>query len=290
MVMAYNGNGQLRHSISVEYWNEGNKPWRRKTDIIEALVLEKRPDLLFITEANLMLKTPEHERTIPGYEIILPQTMNKLKYARIILLVRQGMEVKVLNQYMPEDLATIWVKVGQQGRKPLVVGGIYREQHLLLPEASRGTRNLTGTPALQLERWRRMVKIGKTAARHEKCIVTGDLNLDFVKWLDPEPRHSSMVDLVKTEIEVEGFCQLIKTITRSWPNQEDSIVDHVWTNSVDRVISHMNSVRAGSDHNTISVRVRMKDRNFEVQEVEKRLRKNLNHEKLVNDLKKTGLD
>ena len=131
-----------------------------------------------------------------------------------------------------------------------------------------------------------MVKIWKTASRNEKCIVTGDLNFDFAKWMDPDPRHSNMVDLMKSEIEVEGFFQLIKEYTRTWPNQEDSIVDHVWSNSVDRVISHMNCVRAGSDHNTISVRVRMKDRAIAVQVVEKRMRKNLDNEKLINDLKK----
>ena len=121
LIKMYNGNGQLRHSISILQWNAGNKHWKRKLEIIEALTLEKAPDLLFITEANLMADTTEEQRRIPGYNMFLPLTLETLKYARIVLLVREGIEVKLLSQHMAVDLSTIWVKLGQAGRKPLVV-------------------------------------------------------------------------------------------------------------------------------------------------------------------------
>ena len=76
-----------------------------------------------------------------------------------------------------------------------MVGGIYREQHLLQPNAIRGTVNLTGSPEKQLERWTRIVKAWKAAAKDQKCVVIGDMNLDHAKWHDPEPRHARMVDI-----------------------------------------------------------------------------------------------
>ena len=42
---------------------------------LKRLTLDKSPDLLYITEANLMESTPEWQRQIPGYSLILPPTM-----------------------------------------------------------------------------------------------------------------------------------------------------------------------------------------------------------------------
>ena len=59
-----------------------------KTEEIELLLSEKQPDLCFITEANLWENTENHLIAIPGYDIILPNTMKKLGHARIVLLAK----------------------------------------------------------------------------------------------------------------------------------------------------------------------------------------------------------
>ena len=89
-----------------------------------------------------------------------------------------------------------------------------------------------------------------------------------------------MVDRVKSEMETCGFFQIIKGFTRTWPHQRDTAVDHCWSNSEDRVINHSNVVRAGSDHNVIAIRVRMKDRVLTRRVIEKRVRKNLDLDQL----------
>ena len=115
--------------------------------------------------------------------------------------------------------------------------------------------------------------------RNARCIVLGDLNLDFLKWNDPIS-HQRLVELTKQEIETTGFSQIINTVTRSWPGQDDSIVDHCWTNDVERIVCHANSVRADSDHNLITVSTRMKDRVIMRQEIMIRKRKNMNLERI----------
>ena len=59
-------------------------------------------------------------------------------------------------------------------------------------------------------------------------------------------------------MELEGFSQLITGITRSWPGQGDSAIDHFWTNNSDRVLSCSNEVRAVGDHNYISATICLK--------------------------------
>ena len=98
-------------------------------------------------------------------------TMGTLGYARLILLVKEVIEVKILEEFMEKDISGIWVKLGQSGRKPLLVGSIYREQHLLLPGAPRATKNTTGDMRKQQDRWWRAVRGWKEAARGGKCCL-----------------------------------------------------------------------------------------------------------------------
>ena len=64
----------------------------------------------------------------------------------------------------------------------------------------------------------------------------GDVNLDFIKWINPEPGVAKMVEKVKNEIETLGFQQMIHGTTRTWKDQPDSNLDHVWMNNPGRLI------------------------------------------------------
>ena len=128
---------------------------------------------------------------------------------------------------MDNSTSAIWIQVGNQGRKSITIGGMYREQHLL----GFPTPNPTAAPNLQLARWNKMLAGWKAAVTGDKnCVIIGDLNLDHARWNNPSPGNQRMVERTKLVVETMGFSQLIKTITRSWPGQEDSIVDHLWSN------------------------------------------------------------
>ena len=52
------------------------------------------PDLLFKSEANLRTEIPPETSHIEGYELVFPSTMETQGYARIMLLVREGIHYK----------------------------------------------------------------------------------------------------------------------------------------------------------------------------------------------------
>ena len=54
-----------------------------------------------------------------------------------------------------------------------------------------------GGPELS-DQWKRAAKLGDT-------VVTGDLNLDQLRWQDPPQDHRVMVDMMKEQIETQGF-------------------------------------------------------------------------------------
>ena len=151
----------------------------------------------------------------------------------------------------------IWVQVGRTRRSSIVFGGIYREHRQL----GRTDPDIT-RQELKIEqelRWTEIIEKWSQAGRNVNCVVLGDMNLDYMKWHDPDQFQEEMVDLVQRQIELEGFSQIISGYTRSWPGQADSLLDHIWVNCPNRVVSHQNTVNGASDHNVVEVTVAGKD-------------------------------
>ena len=90
-----NGNGTTRSNITIMHWNLGSKRWIRKMDELEAVTIQYRPDIFAVSEANLLEATTQ--RDIPGYRILLPKTSETQSISRIIVLIREGIEVEVLD-------------------------------------------------------------------------------------------------------------------------------------------------------------------------------------------------
>ena len=255
-IKAQNGNGTVKQILKVYHWNKGHGWWENKLEEIETLVAEKVPDLIFISEANLRQEIRDEMKCIDGYTTVYPKTATNHKYSRLILLIREEISYKLLDNLMNATEPSIWVRVNINKRRSVCIGGCYREHRLLLQQAP----NLTGTPALQQLRWEATIRGWMAAAREKRCFLIGDLNLDYSRWLQPEAGHSRMVDRVKTEIETLGFCQIVRGMTRFWPGQPPSQLDHCWTNSPGLVMSHSNETWSSSDHNLIGVMVRTRDR------------------------------
>ena len=148
-----NGNRSTRSVIKIYHWNMGNKLWQNKRDEIEALIIDKSPDLFFISEANLMETLPDHERHIAGYVLHLPLTMSIHNCARIVLLAKEGIEVKIHKEMMHTDVAVIWAGIQSSGRSYMKVGGIYRQHQMLLKQKP----NPTKTDCAQLDRWNKFL-------------------------------------------------------------------------------------------------------------------------------------
>ena len=202
-------------------------------------------------------------------------------YSRIVLLAREGVRLSILDDCMDGNIPSIWVKITSKGRKPLVIGGLYREFHHLLQPSPNNTDDW----ALQIARWKTTIASWKRASLNSKCIVVGDLNIDFLQWHLPTYRLKKLAQLIQDEIVTLGFCQLIKSITRSWPGQPSSILDHILTNLPGNIMSTANTVRSSSDHNVISLIIRTRDRKEQCQEVLRRDRSKINVERYIMKIK-----
>ena len=109
------------------------------------------------------------------------------------MLVRDGLVVDILNvdgQHCVSNMGENWC----MGRKPMVLGGIYREHQYL----EQGKPNPTCTEQQEILRWNKFVQTWSTAARNSKVVILGDTNLDFLRWQQPEHHlKKKMVEKVK---------------------------------------------------------------------------------------------
>ena len=130
-----------RKSLKILHWNLGARKWCNKLIEIENLLNEHKPDLCYISEANLWEGLEPHDRELPGHHLVYSNTMDTLKHARLMLIVKDGVDTLKLNQFMDEDTAVIWVKIGSGRTNCVRVGGIYR-QHQILGQNDRDSTRL----------------------------------------------------------------------------------------------------------------------------------------------------
>ena len=212
----------------------------------------KKPDLIFISEANLEEQTQEYETLITGYSIQKqkPSLVNTI--SRLVLLIKDGTYIKIEHGKMDQAISSIWTSISRRGMKKIMICGIYRE-HRYVDQ----TDDLSSQPAAQNQRWEKFLKQIEDVGANVDIYIVGDFNLDYQKWQMPDPSHAQMIQCTKNSLETNGYTQLVKGITRSWPGQTDSSIDHFWTNVHQKVICCRNEVQAVGDHNLITAEIRI---------------------------------
>ena len=101
----------------------GNRFWIRKIEEIENTINDFSPDIFLISEANIFDKDLEHETRIEGYNIVHTKSIVTMKYSRLVMLVKDGLNIKIVEDLMDTEVASIWIKVNKQGARSLFLGG-----------------------------------------------------------------------------------------------------------------------------------------------------------------------
>ena len=130
-----------------------------------------------------------------------------------------------------------------------------------------------------LDQWERALDTGK------EVIVLGDCNLDFLKFNDAG-QLQPLVDLVLERIYPHGVQQLVKVPTRSWPGQQPSCLDHIYTNTPEKISIAQTFIRGSSDHKLILATKLSKSIKENIRYVKKRSYKSFNEEAFLTEVEK----
>ena len=155
--------------------------------------------------------------------------------------------VEVLDKYMNNNIASIWLKMSAKGRKTVHLGAVYREHKWIRqPEP-----NNSGQIDNQNKRWKQFLDQWVAASARADTLVIGDTNIDYNKWASPDNEHTAMTDMMKSRIETLGFQQIVQGDTRFSPNAANYLIDQCWTHTPARILLAKNHDIALSDHNMI---------------------------------------
>ena len=124
MIKSYKGN--RKSCVSLMHWNLGSCYWDKKKDDVQHLADQFSPDYLFISEANLFQDTPESQTNIEGYNLVKVKTMSRLKFSRMVLLCKEGVQYTVQPDLMNDEVSSKWIKIRGCRIKSLLIGGRHK--------------------------------------------------------------------------------------------------------------------------------------------------------------------
>ena len=113
----------------------------------------------------------------------------------------------------------------------------------------------------------------------------GDTNLDYLKLTDAG-QLQPLIDLMLEKIYPHGVQQSVKVPTRSWPGQQDSCLDHVYTNTPDKLSKAEARTRGSSDHKLILVTRLSKNIKENIRYCKKRSYKNFDEKEFLKEVEK----
>ena len=247
-----NGNRKETFNLKITNWNLGPRLWVNKVADISHMVTDFKPDIAVITEANLYSTDDPHRVNITDYNITTTKDFSKFGISRLVVLTRKNLNFTIMEDKMEQDVSTIWIKIPRTGMKSFYMCAIYREHKLL----NRPGTNLSGN--FQLDRWDKTLAQWTSIKGGDEVLTTGDLNIDYLRWDNPDQEHRRLVDRTKDNIETLGFAQLVSGPTRFWPNTNPSLIDQVWCNHPEKIKSCKNITRPVADHNLVEVVVNLR--------------------------------
>ena len=199
-----------------------------------------------LSEANVYTTHDQADIQHDGYDLHVASTINnpELNVARVVVYTHQSLKVKRRTDLENDSVSSVWLEVGLPRQKKILMCHAYSEwKYLGQPTTSSST--LTA----QLERWTTLLEqCEKALAEEKEVLVLMDANIDFLKWTkdnlsanDSTARLRPLIDLLFTKIFPHGVSKLVTGATRTWPGQQDSGLDHVYSNKPGK-LSEVNAV------------------------------------------------
>ena len=253
----YTYGNKSKNGIKIVHWNKGPSNLENKMDEIGSVVKKYHPHILGLSEANLFQHHDQHKVQLPDYNLYTCPTIdnNQLKVSRVVVFTHNSLVVKARPDLMHDQISSIWLEVGLPRKKKILICNTYREWGYLRQE-DKSSRTLSE----QLVRWKIFITQWERALSEDKeVVVTGDINIDSMKWMrDDLPSNDSthklkaLTQILFERIIPHGVSQQVTVPTHSWPGQQDSCLDHLYTNQPDK-LSEVTLHAHGSDHKLLHV-------------------------------------
>ena len=252
----YTNGNRKEHGLKIAHFNMGGGHLENKIDELENVIAGLHPHLIGVSETSFHKHHDAENVQIQGYKFITSNTLNNnnLQVSRISVFVHESVIWKLRTDLMSQEFSSIWLEVGLPRKRKILVCQLYRDWGYL-NQPDKSSRSIEN----QLSRWLGFLEQWNTAlASNMETHVTGDCNLDFLKWTRtdlPTNSHTAklkpLISALFEKILSQGVSQCVRVATRSWRGVEDSGLDHYYCNRPDKISDIQTQYQAGSDHRLI---------------------------------------
>ena len=236
------------------------------------------------------LTTKEINQTleIPGYKIILPKSWQVHGQARVLVIAKEELQVKIRDTGIQNsDLPTITCEISLGREKKTLVNYFYRE-------FTSGVSGLSDKES-QTARLSRQIRIWRSLCSGNKDVIClGDANLCAKKLHDENYQHREHAEMVQNFLLETGSSQKVKNFTRSEFGRGGelyrSLIDHCYTNVPEKVSDPEVISVENSDHLGLVVTKLAKTPVLRPRTVKKRNYKFFNVEHFLTDILKSDIN
>ena len=300
-------NGNKLSGYNIGLWNcrrgllDSEKKPTTKMSEVKNFLQQYKLHILCLLEADLHGATSRYKRLqplslsdiessigIPGYKLLLPQSWYKHGQARVLVIAKEELQVKLRNLgNQNSDLQTLICEIGLAKEKKTIVSFFYRE-------FTGGVSGLRDMPA-QVERWSRQIKLWRNLCGGNKDVLClGDANLCADKWNEESFPQKELAEVTHNFLLDTGSSQVVNGITRTEVGPGGvllkSCIDHCYTNVPEKVAVPELVHVGNSDHLGIVVKKISRAAQIKPKIIQKRSYKCFIIENFLNDVHESQLN
>ena len=286
----FGNRGRKKNGITIMHWNKGSSFLMNKKDDIATIIEDYRPLVLGLSEANLRKEDNLSDVQIPDYNLHTCPTMDNPDHgvSRVVVYTHKSLIVKPRPDLMNPQISAVWLEVGLPGRHKFLICNAYREWGF-----PNQPDRISHSIAAQKERWSLFLdKWESTIIEDKEVIVLGDINICHKKWLKQDLSPSEMAHKLRPltyelfdRIIPYGFCQLAQGCSHIRQGQENSGLDHLYSNKISKLSEVSLHSNSASDHKMIHVVRYARSMKKDIRYVKKRMFKNFNEDGFRADVK-----
>ena len=144
-------------NLKLLHWNKGSSRLENKMDEVKMIIQKYKPHALGLSEANLFFDTDQALVQIEDYELHICDTITNpdLMVSRVVVYTHKSVNTKVRRDLMDDRISTLWLEIGQPGKRKVLLGNAYREWSYL-----RQNNSHSGSDIAQLRRWKLLIENG----------------------------------------------------------------------------------------------------------------------------------
>ena len=220
-----NGNISNIGNLTIISWNKGNSQFLNRMQEIQQIIIEQKPDIFSIQEANLSKNIDIGTCQIDGYKMEVDQLYEKFQMARAVIYINEKIKYTREKEQEVQGEPVIWLKIFTGGNKNFWFQNYYRQWRQI--QNDRGIPGTESTRAQALrfkavtEKWAQLLDTNL------EVISVSDTNIDLDKDYEQtqnfqhyEREMIQMHRILVTQIFARGASWIKTPPTKIYPKKK----------------------------------------------------------------------